>query len=446
MKPLVALCVVAAMLAAGVPDAAACSCVRQGPPCEDYWTAAAIFRGRVDSITAVASSAAAPVKSRTVRFTILESFKGTTGSTVDVRTVVGGAICGYRFTKGREYLVYAAVEPDGALTTSICWRTRPADRAQADLEYARSIARGGMPLGRISGRVLLFTRDLLTGRQRTRPMRGAAVTVRLGDFSATTQSNGSGEFSVTGLEPGAYAIHVDLMGTFRVNVSPDPVVIRDGRACAVAQANVHPDGRVSGRILDASGNPVRGLTVDLTIPHMPDSGATGNNPEWLRAVTDDDGRYELTGVPPGRFVVGIRAGRDPGHRLRAHHPVVTKQSEAATFSVPAGGRVALGDFVLPASLQLLKISGVVVDSERTPVEGARVYLRGPAERDFILTEAVVTDASGRFTIAAIAEEYVLFAERVRPGSGHGRMDSTDLRRIVPTPGQAAVRLTLRPRY
>jgi hypothetical protein len=384
---------------------------------------------------------------RTVRFTILESFKGISGSTVDVRTTVGGATCGYKFVKGREYLVYAAVEPGGALTTSVCTRTRPADKAQADLEYARSVAVGGAPLGRISGPVLLITRDLLTGRHRTRPMRSAAVTVRGGElFSATTQSNRGGEFAVTGLEPGAYTLGIDLAGFFRVEVSPEPVVIRDARGCAVAQANVYPDGRVSGRILDASGKPVRGLTVDLTIPRMSNGGTSGNNPDRLRALTGDDGSYELTGVPPGRFVVGISTGRDPGYRLRVYHPGVTQQSDAAMFSVPAGGRIALGDFVLPASVRLLEISGVVFDSELTPVDGARVYLRGPAERDFLLTEAVVTDASGRFTIAAMEQEYLLFAERARPGIGHGGMDSTDLLRIVPTPGRASVRLTLRPRY
>lgn len=446
MRTLIALWFLGAILGAGVPEAEGCSCLRQGPPCEDYWTAAAIFRGRVDSIASEASPPEAPVRFRTVRFTVLESFKGTSGTAVAVTTAVGGATCGYRFMKGREYLVYASVEPGGALTTSVCTRTRPVERAQADLEYARSIAGGGMPLGGISGRVLMVTRDLSTGRHRTRPMRSALVTVRLGDVSATTQSNRAGEFAVVGLEPGAYTIGVDLAGSFRVDVSPEPVVIRDARGCAEAQANVYPDGRVSGRVLDASGKPVRGLTVDLTIPRPSDRGPTGPDADRLRAVTGTDGRYEVAGVPPGRFVVGISAGREPAHTLRAYHPGVTQESDAARFTVPEGGRVALGDFVIPASIRLLEISGVVLDSELTPVDAARVYLRGPAERDFILTEAVVTDVSGRFTIAAIEQEYLLFAERARPGIGHRRMDSTDLLRIVPPSGRASVRLTLRPRY
>ena len=66
------------------------------------------------------------------------------------------------------------------------------------------------------------------------------------------------------------------------------------------------------------------------------------------------------------------------------------------------------------------------DGHGTPVEGARVYLRGPGDRDFIIGEAVTTDFMGRFMIAASAgREYRLFAERARPGDARGRVDATD---------------------
>jgi hypothetical protein len=444
MHALIAFCCLVAVLAAGVPDAEGCSCARQGPACEDYWSTAVVFRGRVESIGPVQTADETLEKFRTIRFTVLESFKGVSVSSVEVRTAVGGATCGYRFAGGREYLVYAAVDASGALATSVCTRTRPVAKAQADLDHARGIATGGVPLGRIGGRVVLQTRDLVTGRNRARPIREAAVTIRGGEFSAPARTNPAGEFAVTGLDPGPYTVGLELDGSFRVEIAPDPVVLRDPRACAAIEAKVYPDGRVSGRVLDSNREPVRGITVDLTVPDTPRLESSGYGPNRLRAVTLDDGTYELTGVPPGRFVLGISAGESGGD-LAAYYPGVLHRFDAVTVVVPAGGRVSLDDLEIPASVPLQEISGVVFDTGQTPVEGARVYLRGPAERDFILTEAVVTDASGRFTIAAIEQEYVLFAERDRSGVPHG-IDSTDLLRISPSSSGAPVRLTLRRRY
>jgi hypothetical protein len=276
-------------------------------------------------------------------------------------------------------------------------------------------------------------------------MGNTAVRIRRGEFSVDARTNRAGEFAVAGLEPGSYSVSLDLEGSYTVDVFPDPVVIRDARACAATEAGVYPDGRVSGRILHSTNRPVRGLTVVLTVPGTPPRELTRDGPDRLRAVTRDDGTYELIDVPPGRFVVGIGAGESL-FDLAAYHPGVVSRSAAVTLVVPTGGRVSLGDFVVPAAVRLLEISGVVFDSEQTPVEGARVYLRGPAERDFILTEPVETDLSGRFTIAAIEQAYTLFAERYRPGIPHGRLDSSELLRIAPSPAPASIRLTLRPRY
>jgi hypothetical protein len=443
MKPLITLLVLVAMLVFGASEVEACTCMAPRPPCEAYWTTEAMFRGRVDAIGPVEESGESGGKSRTVRFTVLESFKGVASASVDVKTPAGGASCGYRFAWGREYLVHAAADARGALRTSACTRTRPVDRAQDDLAYARSIAKGGSPLGRISGRVLLFTRDLLARRYRTRPLSGAVVTIRRDAFSVGARSNRAGDFAVTGLDPGSYTVSLEMEGSYRVDVHPDPVVIRDVRACAVADAGVYPDGRVSGRILDSDSRPVRGLTVDLTVPGAAGRGLSDSDPDRLRTVSRDDGTYELTDVPPGRFVLGI-SGRTV-RELAAFHPGVVRRSEAATFIVPRGGRVSLGDFVIPATIPLVEISGVIFDSDDMPAAGARVYLRGPAERDFLLTEAVETDPSGRFSIAAIAHEYVLFAERYRLGIPHGRMDSTDPMRILPSDARAPVKLMLRRR-
>ena len=68
------------------------------------------------------------------------------------------------------------------------------------------------------------------------------------------------------------------------------------------------DGRVSGRLLDARGAPVAGMTISLLGAHDLDSPY---QLYWyIRTLTNGDGSYELTKVPPGRYVAAINVERD----------------------------------------------------------------------------------------------------------------------------------------
>jgi hypothetical protein len=434
-----------ALLAAPVPEAEACSCFEPGPPCQAYWTTDVIFRGRVESISRPADRTVDPHQFVMVRFTLLETFKGIEGATVEVRTPTGPASCALRFSKGREYVVHAS-RVNGVISTSSCSRTARVERAAEDLEFARNIASGGVPLGRISGRVVLRSRSLWSSQYHTRPMRDVPVTLRRGDdFSVTIRTNRSGEYVASGLEAGTYSIAVEPTGRFRVEARPDGITLADVRGCAVAEVDVHPDGRVTGRVVDSTGNPVRGLTVDLTAGGDPDVRKPPLNPERLQTATRLDGSYEFTGVPSGRFIVGINTRPDSVVAdARVFHPGVTRAADATVVTLPAGGEVELRDLTVPSTISFVEITGVIFDSDRVPVEGARVYLRGPAERDFILTAPVVTDLSGRFTITAVADqEYVVFAERPSRNA-RGRLDSTNLVRVIATPTHARLQLTLRP--
>ena len=70
-------------------SAAACSCLDSGPPCQDYWKADAIFRGRVEAIDPDPSSGGNRFSAKLVRFTVLERFVGVDDSQVTVSTPGG---------------------------------------------------------------------------------------------------------------------------------------------------------------------------------------------------------------------------------------------------------------------------------------------------------------------------------------------------------------------
>jgi hypothetical protein len=64
------------------------------------------------------------------------------GKRVEIRTGMGGGDCGYSFERGRSYVVYAYQDKDG-LVASLCTRTAPLERAQADLAYLRKLPDSG---------------------------------------------------------------------------------------------------------------------------------------------------------------------------------------------------------------------------------------------------------------------------------------------------------------
>ena len=401
-----------------------------------------MFRGRVETIERAAGGSDDPFRPRLITLTILEAFSGVTGrSTVQITTAGSTAACGYNFSVGREYVVYATAGQGGTLVTTVCSRTTPVDRGAADLAYSRSLT-ADAPRGRISGRVVLRYRDLARARDLEKPLSDAPLTLRGGGHMRSARTNSDGVFSADGLDAGTYDLELDLPHGARLKSTVDRIALADARGCSVIKVSVIPDGRVTGRVIDAQRRPVSGLTIDLAGASGLRVGAAAG--ERLQTTTGRDGRYEFAGVPPGRFVVGINTRQEPDAVARVLHPGVSDTGRAASFALPAGGDIDLGDLNVPQAVEIAQVTGFVFDLHGAPVENARVYLRGPNDRDFIIGQPVTTDFMGRFVLAAAADhEYRVFAERPRPGDARGRIDVSDPIPVVASSSSVPLKLHLR---
>ena len=127
-----AVCSFALLIILPAAQSRACSCPVPDSPQESLKQATAVFVAKVTAIENGESG-------RMVTMEISTTWKGTTDKVVTLQTGFGGGDCGYVFAVGKSYLVYGHQGKlqdgsPGPLTTNICTRTRPLERAAGDIK------------------------------------------------------------------------------------------------------------------------------------------------------------------------------------------------------------------------------------------------------------------------------------------------------------------------
>jgi MYXO-CTERM domain-containing protein len=92
----------------------------------------AVFEARVENVT---GDVAGISGSGLLRYDleVLRQWKGELGAAVQLSTRANQAACGRNLIVGKVYLIYAHKDDDGALTDTLCSRTRLASSADEDL-------------------------------------------------------------------------------------------------------------------------------------------------------------------------------------------------------------------------------------------------------------------------------------------------------------------------
>ncbi|MEM9188130.1 MAG: hypothetical protein AAGF12_03055 [Myxococcota bacterium] len=108
----------------GPTVAAACSCAPPDPAAA-FESASSVFEGRVLRVDPDGQLRRATLE-------VVRTWKGADSEEVDVRTAANSAACGFDFTVGESYLVYAD-ERNGEEHVSLCSPTKPIGEAGDEL-------------------------------------------------------------------------------------------------------------------------------------------------------------------------------------------------------------------------------------------------------------------------------------------------------------------------
>jgi hypothetical protein len=200
---------------------------------------------------------------------------------------------------------------------------------------------------------------------------------------------------------------------------------------------------IAGRIIHAEGAAAEGARVAVyAVREGAPAGIVGT------AISSYDGRYEVTGLPAGRFVVGVTPQRLRGfggdsRRLTSPavetlYPGTTDRMKAQPIAVFDGTATEGIDIWLEPAAQRYSISGRVSWPDGVDIEKFVIEYGGP--------EGVhrgiwyVTDPGGLFTVAGVSRgTYILLARADTPNGPLLGIAATD----VTNDSVQDVRLSLR---
>lgn len=169
---------------------------------------------------------------------------------------------------------------------------------------------------------------------------GVSLLDGAGTVTDTTKTDKNGTYSFSNVKPGMYSLK---LGTVPGYLAPEPFTVEAKGEVAVPEKDLIPI-TATGRVIDRDNQPLEGVEVSV-----------GER----NAITNDEGKYTLTGVPAGSATLKVAASEK--HDTRGDEKAVEIHERAVN---------ELEDInVLP---QFGSVAGQVVDESGEPVAGVRV--------------------------------------------------------------------------
>ena len=234
-----------------------------------------------------------------------------------------------------------------------------------------------------------------------------------------TYSDEKGNFQLQ-VEPGAYALTVERDGFVTDPPSaPRTVTVQAGETTRDVTLELVRTGAVSGRIIDADGEPIPRASVQL-LSIRNKKRATG-----LAALTDDRGDYRIFQVPPGKY--RLSAAFQPRHQVAevklqtpqgvaeesyttTYFPGTTDPTKAAQVEVGRGADLA-GINLRLERLRAVRVRGRVTGLEVASLPIVMIALEPAGGRLETARSTLIRSPNGVFELAGVLPgKYVLSAQ------------------------------------
>jgi Carboxypeptidase regulatory-like domain len=279
-------------------------------------------------------------------------------------------------------------------------------------------------VGRLAGRVTVEGTNTPIASARVILLPGARPAGPFGPPPQTTTDQ-DGRFAFNRIAPGDYRVEAQKSGFAPVSdANPSRTVhVAAGQAIDDLEVHLQKGAAISGRLVDASGEPVADARV-MAMRRLDQRGV--GSPRLMPAggpsqQTNDLGEFRVSGLPPGEYVIAAvpqgafgapfggpgtpppaRASQPRTTTTTTFYPGTTDQAAAQPIAVAAGAEVGNITFTMQ-SAPAFRVSGIVVDENGNPVAGAMVMLMGDPRSGMFLGPAGNghSQDDGRFVIEGV---------------------------------------------
>jgi protocatechuate 3,4-dioxygenase beta subunit len=261
-----------------------------------------------------------------------------------------------------------------------------------------------------------------------RPMGGGRINVQ----SMSVMTDDDGRYELTGLFAGDYQIRVTKPGYTDTIYGQQPdagagarVSVADNQIKSQIDVVLPRHSAVAGQVFDDFGDPVEGATVGAWQIRFQGGRRNLVSANAGTRVTDDLGRYRLSGLAPGQYVISTSIGQvgtqvatvDISGFATTYYPGTTNPAEARLVTVPRSQDVTSIDVTLVA-LPTASIVGQRIGVDGQPMGGS--IMLTPSQR----SGAIVTPSTGartwddgRFEFPNVSPgEYVVQASAGKPAA------------------------------
>ena len=265
-----------------------------------------------------------------------------------------------------------------------------------------------------------------------------------------------GEFVFNGVRQGRAQLSVQKPGYFTSHggaMSARPIIFNVGADSGKLTIKLIQEAVISGRVLGKDGEPLEFANINIERANANAARSQRNFLQRNSVQTDEDGNFRIAELPPGQYLVSLKAGSvsrrilgnqpaggQPGQRPEAYplivyYPAAGEDANAEPINLLAGQHMEVNFSVAP--LPAYRVSGTVSRSGDWKDVGAPVVVDHRGQP--ILSADEFDQSTGTFTFRAIpAGTYTLRLF----GTDQSDVQATAQRRIVVNKDLTGMNLSL----